>query len=658
MRQFRQLGFALWIAACGAAVLSMANVRADEASLAFRLTTPDGEAVELAARSTPQLTVICFLGAECPLARLYGPRLSNLARSFSGRGVRFIGVNSNAQDSLDEVRKYVREHHLSLPVVKDLANAVADRFGARRTPEVFVVDQSLAVRYHGRIDDQFQPGLSRSQPTRDDLRIALEELLSDQPVSVAKTAVTGCHIGRVKQPVANSDITFCKQVARVLQTHCVECHRSGEIGPFSLTDYNEVIGWGETMRESVDAGRMPPWHANPAHGTFANARHMPEADKQLLRDWVASGMPYGDAAQLPEPKTFPSEWQLPRPPDLVVAMRERPFVVPAAGTVDYQYFVVDPKFDEDRWVTAAQVIPAERSVVHHAIVFVRPPDGEEFRGIGWLTAYVPGQRSFGLPPGHARRVPAGSKLVFQMHYTPNGMERKDITRVGINFVSAEEVTHEVFSLLALEQEFEIPPFTAGHAVDARLPWIPKRGQLLAIAPHMHLRGQSIRVVSRRGESQEVLLDVPHYDFNWQHVYELVTPLSLADVDEISFTARFDNSANNPVNPDPSQRVTWGDQTWEEMAAAFFEVAVPRAPAADDAQPAKSKPADTTATDAAVEALVKRLHGEFDRNRDGVIERTETSRVFRTYGFPQIDSNGDGRITRDEIASAARRRQRR
>lgn len=626
----------------------------------FQLKDAAGKVTAVAAQAKPQLTVVCFLGTECPLARQYGPRLNKLANEFAAQNVRFIGVNSNSQDSQKEVTAFSSEYAIEeFPILKDPGNKIADQFNARYMAEVFVLDQKLAIRYHGRVDDQFQPGVSRGQPTRHDLRVALEELLAGKPVSVARTDTTGCAIGRVKTPVANSSVTFCQQVSRVLNQHCVECHRPGEIGPFSLTDYDEVMGWGETILETVDSGRMPPWNANPKHGQFRNSRLMPEADKQILRDWIQAGMPYGEKADLPPPQEFLSGWQLPRPPDLVLKMRDRPFHVPATGTIEYQYFVVDPHLEEDRWVSASQVIPGSRPTVHHCIVFVRPPDGSDVRGVGYLTGYVPGQRSFCLPPGHARRVPAGSKFVFQMHYTPNGIPQDDLTQIGMTFVPESEVTHESFTLLGIDQEFEIPPHAPDFPVHGNVGWFPKRAELLAIVPHMHVRGKAFEVASRQGGTKEILLDVERYDFNWQHVYELSKPLKLEHIDKLEFTARFDNSGKNPANPDPSQTVTWGDQTWEEMAVAFFEVAEPRnAPAEPEPQSNKQKlivkaGVEKSETESA-EKFVGEFFSRFDKNSDDIVESHETPLAFRKYGFRQFDSNSDGKLSRDEIQSAAER----
>ncbi len=369
-------------------------------------------------------TVFCFLGSECPLAKLYGPRLEQLARKFADKPVRFLGVNSNLQDSLEEVTQYVKNHDLSFPFVKDYDHRLANLVQAVRTPEVVVVDPVGAIVYQGRIDDQYQPGTAKNQAKHHYLEQALQELIAGKQVTIPATVPVGCVIGRAFEGEVTTSLTYCNEIARILQKHCVECHRPQEIGPFSLTDYDEVIGWGEMMLEVVNDGRMPPWHANPAHGEFANARHMTSEEKQQLKDWVRGGMPFGDVKTLPAPENYLEGWQLARTPDLVLKMSEKPFRVIAEGVIEYQYFVVDPGFTEDQWVVGAQVLPGNRAVVHHCIVFVRPPDGKELRGMGWVAAYVPGQRSVMLPPEYGRRVPAGSQLVFQMHYTPTGTEQQ------------------------------------------------------------------------------------------------------------------------------------------------------------------------------------------------------------------------------------------
>ncbi|MCC6510338.1 MAG: redoxin domain-containing protein [Pirellulaceae bacterium] len=597
--------------------------------------------------------VICFLGTECPLARQYAPRLQRLADRYAAQGVVFIGVDSNLQDSLAEVSQFCQANNIRMPIGMDYDQQVSVTLGATRTPEVFVLDSRRAVRYQGRIDDQYLPGITKPQAAVSELVEALDAILRDEPVRVTRTQAVGCLIGKAHRSV-NSDtssaankVTYTGQIAKVFQTHCIECHRSGEIGPFAMTDYEELRGWGDMIIEVINDGRMPPWHAAPGHAKLRNARSMHESDKQLVRDWVASGMPYGEASQLPTTPEVKSQWQLPRSPDLEVVMRKTAYPVPAEGTVDYQYFVVDPGLTEDRWVSAAQVIPGNPSVVHHAIVFIRPPDGVDFRGVSWLTAYVPGQRQHTLPAGSARRIPAGSKFVFQMHYTPNGTPQTDQTKVGMLFVEPDQVKHEVITMMAINQEFEIPPQVADHPVTAKLKRLPKGGQLLAVSPHMHVRGRSFQLLMKQAGQEQTLLDVPRYDFNWQHTYELAEPLALDTIESLEFIARFDNSTGNPVNPNPNTLVTWGDQTWEEMAVAFFEVSQPLVNASEElsASTSKETPADR---DAQAAKFADEFLAKLDLNRDGFVHYDEAPLSIQRYSFGRFDHNQDRKIDRQEL----------
>ncbi|MEM8733883.1 MAG: redoxin domain-containing protein [Planctomycetota bacterium] len=570
--------------------------------LAFSLQNADGQEISLRSDANAA-SVVCFLGTECPMARSYASKLTKFQKQFADQNVRIYGIMSNSQDSKEDVVNYRDSLAVEFDLLLDKNNLVADQFGATRTPEVFLLDRELKLRYRGRIDDQYRPSVARAASTRADLRIAIDELLAGKPISVKETAALGCVIGRVKTTETTDDAryTFHRDIAPILASHCVECHRPQEIGPFAMQEFEEIVGWAETMLETMDDGRMPPWHADPAYGQFANARILPEADREIFRQWVAEGCPEGKALKgnSETPLGPESGHEADRmaiqagssEPDLVLPMRSRPFTVPRDGVVEYQYFVVDPKFEEDKWIRAAQVIPGSRDVVHHAAVFARPPDGSRFEGVGWLTAYVPGQRTLELPEGSARRVVAGSKLVFQMHYTPNGTERDDISKIALWFSDDDDVTHRVVTLMAINQEFEIPPEASDHSVDGELQRIPIDSQLLAITPHMHFRGKSFELYATatnenedshtkgseanlRSDS-EILLSVPRYDFNWQHTYQLQEPIELNQLDSLRFQVTFDNSANNPFNPDPTTTVTWGDQTWEEMALASFEVAMPR-----------------------------------------------------------------------------------
>ena len=621
----------------------------------FQLQDFRGKKLALADLADNRIVVIAFLGTECPLAKLYGPRLAALAAEFADDGVAFVGVNSNTHDSNSELAAYAQRHKIPFPLLKDLGNRVADAIGAKRTPEVFLLDQDRVVRYGGRIDDQYGIGYARDEPTRHDLREAIQDLLAGRPVSQPLTEAVGCHIGRIKSPDAAATVTYSDQVARIFQRHCVECHRPGEIAPFSLTSYDEVVGWADTIAEVIEDQRMPPWHANPQHGRFNNERLMTADEKQTVYDWVASGAPQGDPQQLPEPIEYVTGWRLSQKPDAVVAMRNRPFIVPAEGTVEYQYFVADPGFTEDKWVRGAEVLPGNRSVVHHAIVFFRAPEESAHEGLGWLTAYVPGQSTFEQPAHQARFVPAGSKFVFQMHYTPTGSPEEDVTKVGLLFSDPGDVTEELVTLVAINHDFEIPPHAENFPIHATRSDFPPGAKLQAIAPHMHVRGRSFRVEAvdpRRADASEVLLDVPNYDFNWQHAYELATPLPLTGDLRLDCTALFDNSEKNLVNPDPSITVRWGDQTWEEMMIAFLEVSIP---VDHDKHSGRDKPQRLTAAQRKhAQRTAAQLIERFDRDGDGFVRRKETPKAFAAFAFSKIDSNEDNTITLEEALQASLR----
>ena len=619
----------------------------------FPLEAVDGSPIVF--DPTAPCHVIAFLGAGCPVARQYAGRLAEIASRYADRGVRMIGVDANRQDTPEEFVAAAEEMGVTFPLVLDQGQRIARRLGATRTGGVVVLDALGTVAYAGRVDDQFAPGITRSAATVNDLVAAIDDLLAGRPVAVPRTEPVGCLItfDRDSLVADNSAPTFHRDILPLLHGHCMECHRSGEIGPFDVSTLDEVRGWAEMMLETMEQQRMPPWHAEAGHGEFKNARQLPDDAITLFRRWIEAGMPAGDATAAPASPAFVDGWRLPREPDLIVPLGRRPYAVPASGTVDYQYFVADPHLDEETWMSAAQVVPGVPSVVHHAIVFTRPENIAEFRGLGFVTAYVPGQRATSFPPGHARRIPARSKFVFQMHYTPDGREREDLTRVGVVRIPREEVTHEVITLAAVEQDFEIPPHAAEHPVRAQLKGFTRGSTLLAVSPHMHLRGKAFELRARRGEQSETLLSVPRYDFNWQHTYEFTTPLPLDDVDALEIVAVFDNSAGNPTNPAPEETVMWGEQTWEEMALAFFEVARPLIPTEEPTTPSRggqAEPEDSVAAARAASFLER-----FDANHDGVVVRTEASRIVRDYSFKVLDADGDGRITRDEALRAMRGR---
>jgi peroxiredoxin len=513
-----------------------------------------------------QAIVVVFLGTECPLAKLYGKRLAELDREYAPQGVQIVGINSNQQDTLQEIARYAHKHGIEFPVLKDAGARVADLFGATRTPEAFVLDGQRTVRYHGRIDDQYGVGAARNQPTRSELVDAIEAVLSGRLVAAPSTQAVGCLIGRREPSESDGAVTYAKDIAPILQARCVTCHREEQIAPFALTDYEDVAAWADTMLEVIAAERMPPWHANPDHGEFINDARMPAAEKKLFRQWVHDGAPLGDPDDVPPPREYPDGWQIPGP--RTIFRMPEPFDVPATGTVAYQHFWFDPGFTEDKWVYAAEARPGNREVVHHLILFYVPPGQNGFRPedplLNAVAAFAPGMPAISGPEEYAVRIPARSKLVFQVHYTPNGSPQKDRSEAALAFADPAKVSHEVHVTAGYNFRFLIPPGAPDYVVRHDLR-IPRDTLAYSLTPHMHYRGKSFRFTARYPDGgEEILLDVPRYDFNWQNTYLLMKPKRLPAGTVVHMEAHFDNSADNPLNPDPTQRVHWGDQTWDEM----------------------------------------------------------------------------------------------
>lgn len=542
----------------------------------FELTDFRGKTWNSDQFAKKKAVAVIFMGIECPLVRLYSSRLSEIQKKYSDDGVQLVGINSNLQDSMVELSAFARDTGISFPLLKDPRNRVADSFGAQRTPEVFVFDQDKKLVYRGQIDDQYTYGRQRPEVGKQYVVDALEGVLQGTEIETQLTDPIGCIIGRstnVKSD-ATSDVTYSEHISRILQDKCVSCHRPGEIAPFSLLDYDEVSGWADMIQEVVNENRMPPWHANPAHGEFKNDIRLSSEEKKLINQWVDGGVAQGDPALLPKPRTFVEGWQIGQP-DVVIPMSKEPYQVPATGVVEYQYFVVPTNFKEDRWINAAEIRIGNRAVVHHVIVALHEGGRSAHGAIDseWITACAPGSPPLQLPDGFAKLIPAGAKLLFQMHYTPNGTPQEDVSSVGFKFVDADQVKKAVGTREVINTKFEIPAGEGNHEVVARTR-LRSDTLVLALFPHMHLRGKSFRYIARYPDkSTEILLDVPNYDFNWQNSYIFKEPKRLPRGTTIQCIAHFDNSKKNIANPNPRKSVRWGDQTFEEMMIGYFDMAL-------------------------------------------------------------------------------------
>ena len=389
--------------------------------------------------------------------------------------------------------------------------------------------------------------------------------------------------------------TFYKDVLPILQNHCQECHRPGEIAPMALLTYQQTRPWAKSIKTNVLSGKMPPWPADPHFGKFANDRSLSRPELDTLSAWADSGAAEGKVSDAPPPRAFVAGWNIPQP-DVVIKMPEA-FSIPAKGTIEYQYVIVPSGFTEDKWVQAVEVRPSNRAVVHHAVVFVREPNSRWLAGAKTgvafapdvsspqerlintggggsdiLTTYTPGMVPDNWGPGQAKLIKAGSDLVFQIHYTADGAAGADQTSIGLVFAK-QPPKQKIVSVSASNRMFKIPAGDADYSAQATFT-VRAPMTLVNLFPHLHLRGKAFQydVIYPDGRT-DTILKVDKWSLNWQLSYTLAEPLALPAGTRIRATAWWDNSANNPANPDPSAEVSWGEQSWEEMLVGFMNVAV-------------------------------------------------------------------------------------
>lgn len=518
-------------------------------------------------------TVLVFTSTACPVCTNYVPRLKELMKRHAKDDVVWAAVCSHEADDAASIIKYVKEAEYPLPLLHDDGGTLAAKLQVERVPTVLVLDSTRTVRYAGRIDDQFSPNVYKNKASTSELADALTAVIKGENVMVASAPAAGCKLARPKVVAAVADpITYHKHAALILQNKCQECHRAGEVGPFSLMNFQQAKSWQAMMREVVADDVMPPWHATAPLGHFKNDRRLTKDEKKTLLAWIDQGCVEGNPKDAPAPKTFADGWRIGREPDEVFRMKYA-VKVPASGDMPYSYILMGDRVKEDRWVTAVEVRPEHRAVVHHIIAFVLPPDASalDLKGSGFgkfmLGAYVPGDQPIVSLPGEAKKIPKGSQLLLEVHYTPNGKAVEDRSSIGLCF-SKSPPEREIQSIAVMNEKFRIPPGAENHEVKSTHTF-EKETTLESLTPHMHVRGKAFRyeLVSKDGK-RETILDVPKYDFNWQSSYVYAKPLVIPAGTTMECTAWYDNSAKNPFNPDPKKMIRWGDMTSSEMMIGF------------------------------------------------------------------------------------------
>jgi hypothetical protein len=440
----------------------------------------------------------------------------------------------------------------------------------------------------------------------------------------------------------NSDITYTKDIAPLLQEKCIECHRTEGLAPFNLESYEQVRAWSKSIRKEVHQGRMPPWGLDPEVGKWSNDPTFNKEELATLDTWLDGGMSKGNPKDMPKPREFHEDWSIGKP-DMIFEMPEE-IVIPADGVMPYQYHVTELNIEEDLYVQSLEVLPGNRRVVHHVIVFLQPPPAvanamnDGFTNT-MLDVYAPGSPAGINPPGVARLIPKGSKLQWQIHYTPTGEEERDRSRFGI--ILAKEKPKELMRTATLvNMNFEIPPHAENYKVESKMT-IPTESTIYSYTPHMHYRGKAMDFyLTYPGKEEELVCSIPEYDFNWQLDYFLEEPQRVPAGTQVRLVAHFDNSAGNPFNPDPTKAVHWGEQTWEEMMmGGLFLSGTDGIVDVPEVESMEITEADLVSTKAMISAQ--------DKNGDGALQKDEVPKGMQQF-FGMVDSNGDGGVDAMEL----------
>ena len=548
----------------------------------LNVTTLNGDTHDLDTLTQQGAVTFVFLATECPVAQRYAMRLKRLHTEFSKeKHATLVAVYANENDSVDDIKAYVAKAAYTFPIVKDTTGRLARRLGATMTPQAIVIDTTGTLRYRGPIDDNRYETRIKHHYLHD----ALLATHTGDPVPVKEVPAFGCtlHLSESGFP---AEVTYSEHIASILQKNCQTCHRQGEVAPFTLANYDDAKVWATEIAEYTQARLMPPWKPAPGYGHFKSERLLTDTEIEMIAHWVVAGAPPGDLNAVPPAPAFHEGWALGEP-DWIGEMPVE-YEIGPEGEDEYRQFIIPTNFETDMYVQAVDVQPGNRKTVHHVIPYldvngearkldaldpkpgyVTEGTGPGFDTVGSLGGWAPGVTPSVLPDGVGFLLPKGADIVMQVHYYRTGNVEYDRSRLGLYF-SKTPNTAKLRIGDATNSKFVIPPGDAWHEVLASQN-IKQDVYLLAAMPHMHLLGRDMRLTATttEGEAHD-LIWIQDWDFNWQDIYHYEEPLFLPAGSRVDLVAHFDNSVENPANPnDPPVPVGWGEKTTDEMCIGFF-----------------------------------------------------------------------------------------
>lgn len=551
----------------------------------------DGKCRRIGESDNCRAVVLVFMTTECPLCRQYVPEINRLSRELADKPVEFYGVISDPSSTRIAATKFQKEFLTEFPCLFDASGELAATFEPTRVPEAYVIDQKGMVVYRGSIDDLYvNITTKRPEAQHRYLLTAVESLLAGKDIEIPRTDPVGC-LFESKGTVADlTKVTYSRDIAPILNANCVECHRPGEVAPFSLLTYDEAAKRAKFIAEVTHAGVMPPWRAAIDYGHFEGERRLTEIEKALIQAWAEAGTPEGSPENLPPSPTFVAGWQLGKP-DLVLTAPV-PFTVPADGPDRFQHFIIPLDMPEDKVLKAVEFRPGNRTVVHHAVVLLdssgvaRKLDAESPEpgyttfgeaGIplaGLINIWAPGVTPRFLPDGIGMPLRTGSDLVLQLHLHPSGKEETDQSMIGLYFADkpVEKYLNTEFPFIVGPINIDIPPDAKRHHLSASTK-LPIDLSIIAVLPHMHWLGEEIKVTATLPDGkEEPVIWIKDWNFYWQDHYLYKQPLKLPKGTIVKVEGWFDNTLDNPTQPsNPPQRVLFGMGTTDEMCLAIMQV---------------------------------------------------------------------------------------
>ena len=614
----------------------------------FMLADTDYMGHELYRMSDAKAVVIVSQANGCPISRAMAPALKALKAKYGPQGVQFLLLNSAIQDSHDAIAKEKEEYGFDVPILMDSNQLVGEQLGVTRTAEFFVIDpKTWKVAYRGPLDDRQTYGSQAGPATHAYAADAIEAVLAGRPAMAANRQSPGCLVDFPERGKVAA-ISYSKDVAPILEAKCAACHTEGGIGPFAMSSYDMVKGFSPMIRETLRTDRMPPWNVDPHVGKWADDKSLSAGEIKTIVHWVEQGAPRGDGPDVlaeAAKRRVAEKWPLGKP-DLVLEIPA--YTIPASGVVDYQRpFMVNP-LKEGHWVRASTFVVDQRQAVHHFLTgYMKdvPKQADQSTESRWgasMGGYAVGAESTQWPKNVGTYLPPGGAIGVQAHYTPFGKQVTDHSLLGLYFYKdAEKPGLVMRNSVVVDNTIVIPAGEARHEETAYLTF-PKEALLYSAFPHAHYRGYASDLWLQTPDGvKKLILAKPRYDFNWQREYSFAEPLKIPAGSKLIAHYWYDNSKQNPANPDATRTVPWGDQSWDEM----FYTAV------------RYRWLDETSSHLVnYDDIMNqtRMLGMFDDNMDGKVEKAELKGELGAklaQNFAQIDKDRSGAIENAELNEA-------